>query len=141
MGGRKHLRFFHAQRGQAVNIEKAAVVDFFRCHAPVTQPVPLLLEQGVQQVKTLRLVQRAVEQRDFWARNACTCGFASVSAARRRLMTSFPRWRSASMAGSVSRWDGKYLSAVRMLSYSASASASGPRSAASSLRRCSRIKA
>ena len=62
VGGRKHLRLFHAQRGQVIDIEEPPVVDLFRRHAPVTQAIRLRLEQGVQQVNTVRVVRGPVEQ-------------------------------------------------------------------------------
>src|SRR5205823_8055490 len=63
VGGRKYFRFFHAQGGQFVDVEETSVVDLFRGHTPVTETIDLGLQQAVQQIKTRRLVWRAVEER------------------------------------------------------------------------------
>ena len=63
VGGGKHFKFFHAQRGQLVDIEETPVVDLFRGYTPVTETIDLGLQQSVQQIKTLRLARRTVEER------------------------------------------------------------------------------
>jgi hypothetical protein len=64
VGGRKHLGGIHVQRGQLINIEEPPRVDFFRGHTPVTEAIGLLPQQCVQQVKTVRVARRSVEQGD-----------------------------------------------------------------------------
>ena len=63
VGGSKHFRFFHTQRGQFVDIEEAPVVDLFRSDTPVTETIDLGLQQSIQEIKTLRLARHAVEER------------------------------------------------------------------------------
>ncbi len=74
----EHLGALHAQRGQLVDVEEAAVVDLVGGDAPVGQPVGLLLDQFV-------------EQRRSWSRssaeplNALTArSIASASAGKSR---------------------------------------------------------
>ena len=50
----------------------------------------------------MRVAGRAVEQATFCSMKSRTWRALAVRAARRRLMTSFSRCRSASLAGSVS---------------------------------------
>src|SRR5215475_10747006 len=63
VGGGKHFGGFHTQRGQLVDIEETPVVDLLRGHTPVTEPIDLSLQQSIQQIKTLRLARRAIEER------------------------------------------------------------------------------
>ena len=54
VGGLEHLRVVHAQCRQIVDVEKTAIVDLVRRHAPESQTVSLCLQQFVHQVETLR---------------------------------------------------------------------------------------
>ena len=63
MGRRKHLRLFHTQGGEFIDVEEPPIVDLFRRHPPVTETVDLRLQQGVEQIKTVWLFRYAVEQR------------------------------------------------------------------------------
>ena len=61
MGGLEHRLVLHAQRGELVDIEEAAVVDLVGRDAPVRQAIRLRLEQLVQRVEARGLPGRAVE--------------------------------------------------------------------------------
>ena len=53
--GLKHLRQLHSNGCQRVDIEKAAVVDLLRSHAPGAEPVGLQAQQLIQPVKVRRI--------------------------------------------------------------------------------------
>ena len=63
VGGCEHCRFFHAERRQVIDVEKAPVVDLGRGYTPVTEPISLRLQEGVQEVKAMRVARCAVEER------------------------------------------------------------------------------
>jgi hypothetical protein len=63
VGGCEHFRFFHAERRQIIDVEEAPVVDLGRGHTPVTEPISLRLQKGVQEVKAVRVARRAVAER------------------------------------------------------------------------------
>ena len=62
--GLEDLLALHAQGGQVVDVEEAAVVDLVGRDPPVGQAIALMLEQVVQQVEAVRVAGLAVEQRD-----------------------------------------------------------------------------
>ena len=55
MGGLEYVVALHAQRGQVVDIEEPAVVDFIRAPPARRQAVALLIEQLVEQVEAVRI--------------------------------------------------------------------------------------
>ena len=55
------LRILHADRGQLVDVEEAAVVDFVGRGLPVHQPIDLPIEEVVEAVVAARILRRAVE--------------------------------------------------------------------------------
>ncbi len=57
--------FLHAERGQFVDVEEAAIVDFIRRHLPERQPIGLIVEKIVEQVEAVRIVLVAVEDGDI----------------------------------------------------------------------------
>ena len=52
MRRREDLRIFHAQPDQVVDVEEAAVVDFFGGSAPGGQAIRLCIQQEMQTVET-----------------------------------------------------------------------------------------
>src|SRR5690625_8003736 len=56
MGLFKHLRVFHAQTRQFVDIKKTTVVDIVRRHTPVSQSVRLALKKKMQPTGVFRCV-------------------------------------------------------------------------------------
>ena len=75
MNGVEDSRVFDSNRGQVVDVKKAAVIDFVRRDSPIRQPIPLLVEQLFQLVETFRiaffaiqLLDRAVECRSHVGR-------------------------------------------------------------------------
>ena len=62
--GGEDLRALHAQGGQFVDVEEAAIVDLVGGDAPERQAIRLLVEQLIEQIEAVRLVGVAVEQRD-----------------------------------------------------------------------------
>ena len=57
-------RIFHAQRGELVDVEEAAVVDLFGGDAPVREAVRLQVQQPVERVEAARLPGAAVQPAD-----------------------------------------------------------------------------
>ncbi len=60
----EHVRIFHPDGCQLIDVEKAAVVDFFARHAPVRQSVRLRRQQRIEPVETPRVSCVAVERFD-----------------------------------------------------------------------------
>ena len=58
------LRQLHPNRGQIVDIEKAAVIDLLRRHAPEREPIRLIVEQRVERIEAARIARRAVDFRE-----------------------------------------------------------------------------
>ena len=50
----ENLRQFHPDRGQIVDVKKAAVIDFFRRHAPEGEPIGLIVQQSIEPIETAR---------------------------------------------------------------------------------------
>ena len=76
-------RVFHPQRGELVDVEEAAVVDFLGRDAPVRQAVRLLVQQPIERVEAARLAGDAVEPRDRARRRArATSALRSVERGR-----------------------------------------------------------
>ncbi len=61
VGGLEDLRQFHADGGQRVDVEKAAVVDLLRRHAPIAQAVGLRVDERVERVEGTRVARRALD--------------------------------------------------------------------------------
>ena len=55
--GGEDLRLLHAQGGQFVDVEEAAVVDLVGGDPPVRQAIGLLVEQVVEQVEAVRVAR------------------------------------------------------------------------------------
>ena len=53
----------HADGRQLVDVEKPAIVDLVRGHAPIGEPVGLVLQQLVQQIEAPRVPLHAVKER------------------------------------------------------------------------------
>src|SRR5262249_30220442 len=60
----KDLLALHAQGGQVVDVEEAAIVDLVRGNAPVRKPVALVLQQFVQEIEAARVTDIPVKERD-----------------------------------------------------------------------------
>ena len=58
VGGVEDLGILHADGGQLVDVEEAPVVDLLAGHAPVGQPIELLVEQGIEEVEGAGVVRR-----------------------------------------------------------------------------------
>ena len=59
--GLEHLRQFHADGGQGVDVEEAAVVDFLRRDAPGTQAVGLRIDEMIERIEGTRVARRALD--------------------------------------------------------------------------------
>jgi hypothetical protein len=86
-------RVFHAQRRQLVHVEKPPVVDLLGRNSPVREPVRLRVEQVVEPIEGSRLMRCAVQRDDAGVDERGDGGAGPVSAASRRLITSFSRAR------------------------------------------------
>ena len=64
MNGFEHARILNANRRQIVDVEKPPVIDLVRRDSPVSQPVPLLLQQSFQLIEAFRISCFAVDIRN-----------------------------------------------------------------------------
>ena len=118
VNGSEHIGVFHPDGGQVVDVEKTAVVDFVGRDPPKTQAIGLIVEQALQIVETVGIAFGAVDRGKTWFRAVLTTSLPSISVAMRRLIISFSRWRSLTLAKSVSSRGGRWERAVSMLSSS-----------------------
>src|SRR2546429_5062808 len=65
MSGLEDRRLFHAQRGQLVDVEEAAIVDVVGRHAPRREAKDLRREQLVQRIEARRITGATVELLHF----------------------------------------------------------------------------
>ncbi len=103
----EHGRELHADGGQLVDVEEAAVVDLLGGDAPVRETVRLLVEQPVEVVEAPRVAALAVADADrLLDATRAPARSARPAAGRRRRITSFSRIRSARALGARVSVDG-----------------------------------
>ena len=101
-------------RGQIVDVEKAAVIDFLGRHAPEREAVGLIVQQFVEPIETAGIARSAIDLGERLVdRLPAPASASSQRRSSRRLMISFSRARSAMRSGSVSLRRGRYSSAVK----------------------------
>ena len=57
----KDLRQFHPDRGQIVDVEETAVVDFLRRHPPESEAIRLIVQQRIERVEATGIARRAID--------------------------------------------------------------------------------
>ena len=119
VNGGEYVGVFYPDRGQVVDVEKTAVVDFVGRDPPKAQTIGLIVEQASPGIETVGIAFAAVDRgQHLVAELLLTTSLPSISAAMRRLITSFSRCRSLTLAKSVSSRGGRWERAVSMLSSS-----------------------
>ena len=61
MNGGEHVRVFHPDGGQVVDVEKTAVIDFIRRHSPEAQAIGLIVKEAFQAIETVWIAFGAVD--------------------------------------------------------------------------------